>query len=82
MDGEMSGRMEGLELKGEEEEEGEAVMFVRTLQELSRTMEAIEEHKVQEDQNETSLTNGKECMCDIFYILYYITTQYSLLSFF
>ncbi|GAA6228187.1 lymphoid-restricted membrane protein isoform X2 [Lates japonicus] len=28
--------------------------------ELSRTMEAIEEHKVQEDQSETSLTNGKE----------------------
>ncbi|XP_035505297.2 inositol 1,4,5-triphosphate receptor associated 2 isoform X3 [Scophthalmus maximus] len=28
--------------------------------ELSRSMEAIEEHKVQEDQSEASMTNGKE----------------------
>ncbi|XP_071358081.1 inositol 1,4,5-triphosphate receptor associated 2 isoform X2 [Trachinotus anak] len=28
--------------------------------ELSHNMEAIEEHKVQEDQSETSMTNGKE----------------------
>ncbi|XP_040886284.1 inositol 1,4,5-triphosphate receptor associated 2 [Toxotes jaculatrix] len=28
--------------------------------ELSRSMEAIEEHKVQDDQSETSMTNGRE----------------------
>uniref|UniRef100_A0A8D3B2E7 Inositol 1,4,5-triphosphate receptor associated 2 n=1 Tax=Scophthalmus maximus TaxID=52904 RepID=A0A8D3B2E7_SCOMX len=51
--------------RGEQEGEraqGEAVTFVRTLQELSRSMEAIEEHKVQEDQSEASMTNGKESM--------------------
>lgn len=44
-----------------------AVLFVRTLQELSHHMEAIEEHKTQDDQSEASVTNGKECMCDIPY---------------
>lgn len=68
-------KIECLELRGEQEGEraqGEAVTFVRTLQELSRSMEAIEEHKVQEDQSEASMTNGKECMCDIFILYYFI----------
>ena len=73
MDIEMNVKMEGSELKEKQEGEKEQreVPFVWTLQELSGSMEAIEQHKVQEDQNETSVTNGKECMCDIF-MLYYI----------
>lgn len=68
MDVEGDVSMERSELKGDKEgeiEQKEAVMFVRTLQELSRSMEAIEEHKVQEDQSETSVATEKECMCDI-----------------
>lgn len=67
--------MEESELKGEQEgekEQRDVVMFVRTLQELSRGMEAFEEHKVQEDQNETSMATEKECMCHIFIVHCYI----------
>lgn len=57
--------MEGSELKVEQDGEREqrrGVMFVWILQELSRTMEAIEEHKVQEDQCESSMATERECM--------------------
>lgn len=71
--------MEGSQLNGEEEgekEKREAVMFICTLQELSRNMEAIEAHKVQEDQSETSAVTEQECMCYIylFTLLYLIPT--------
>uniref|UniRef100_A0A3P8STG4 Lymphoid-restricted membrane protein n=1 Tax=Amphiprion percula TaxID=161767 RepID=A0A3P8STG4_AMPPE len=70
-------RMDGSDLNAEQqqEEEEETVIFVRTLQELSRSMEAIEEHKVQEDQSETSKATEKECMCNIcsLYTQYYIS---------
>ena len=66
MDVEGNMKEEGSEVKGEQDgetEQREAVMFVRTLQELSDSMEAIEQPKVQEDQSETSMTTEKECMC-------------------
>lgn len=47
-------------------EQREVVMSVRILQELSRSMEAIEEDKGQEDQSDTSMATEKECMCNIF----------------
>lgn len=75
MDVEGNVSMKGSQLKADQEgenEQREAVMFVRTLQELSHSMEAIEEHRVQEDQSETSLANEKECMCNIFIVHCYI----------
>uniref|UniRef100_A0A668AIV7 Lymphoid-restricted membrane protein n=1 Tax=Myripristis murdjan TaxID=586833 RepID=A0A668AIV7_9TELE len=64
MGNEDSERKEGLLTpKGEHEgKQGEGVTFMWTLQELSRSMEAIEEHKVQEDLSETSMTTEKESM--------------------
>lgn len=64
MDVEGNVRMEGSDLKDEEKEQRAAVMFVRILQELSRSMEAIEEHRDQEDQSETVMATEKECMCN------------------
>ncbi|KAG7215933.1 hypothetical protein INR49_031529 [Caranx melampygus] len=55
--------MEDSELNGEQvgaKALRDAVIFVRTLQELSHHMEAIDEHKIQDDQSEASMTNGKE----------------------
>lgn len=78
----MNVRMEWSELKEEQEgekEQREAIMFVRTLQELSRSMEAIEELKAQENQSETTMTNGKECMWDksiLYYIIAYLNIIY------
>lgn len=64
MGNEDSERKEGLLTpKGEHEgKQGERVTFMWTLQELSRSMEAIEEHKMQEDLSETSMTTEKESM--------------------
>lgn len=45
------------------------VMFVCILQELSHSMKAIEEHKVQEDQSESSMATERECMCNLYCIL-------------
>lgn len=39
----------------------EAVKFIRILQELSRNMEAIEEHKTQDEPLETSAAPDNEC---------------------
>lgn len=67
-------KVKGSELKREhdgENDQREAVMFVRTLQELSHSMEAIEQHKVQENQSETSVTTEKDCTCSLLYIIYY-----------
>nr|XP_020474876.1 LOW QUALITY PROTEIN: lymphoid-restricted membrane protein-like [Monopterus albus] len=52
----------GSEVKREqegEEQQREAIKFIRTLQELSHTMVAIQEHKVQ-DPRETNVTADKE----------------------
>lgn len=75
MDVEGTVSMEGSELGGDQEgenEQREAVIFDRTLQELLRSMEAIEEQKAEEDQNETSMATEKECMCNIFIVYSYI----------
>ena len=74
MDVERNGKVKGSELKGEQDGENEprqAVTFIRNLQELSQSMETIEQHKVQEDKSETSVTTEKECMCYIHCSLLY-----------
>lgn len=37
--------------------------FVLVLQEQSHKMQAVEEHRVQEDQSESSAASGRERMC-------------------
>lgn len=44
-------------------------MFVPILQELTRTVEAVKEHKVQEDQNVASMATDTESMFKIFIVL-------------
>lgn len=75
--------MEGSKLRGSQEEKNWQWDFFNCLQELSRTMEVIEEHIVQEDQRETSMATEKECMCISLVvhclILYVIFTTCSLI---
>lgn len=52
-----------------DEKETETGMFVPILQELTRTVEAIKEHKVQEDQNVASMATDTESMFKIFLVL-------------
>lgn len=52
-----------------DEKETETGMFVPILQELTRTVEAIKEHKVQEDQNVASMATDTESMFKIFIVL-------------
>lgn len=62
MDHEGNLRMEKSDSKAEQEEQEETLMFVRTLQEFSRSMGTVEERKVREDPSETNMANEKECM--------------------
>lgn len=52
-----------------DEKETETGMFVPILQELTRTVEAVKEHKVQEDQNVASMATDTESMFKIFLVL-------------
>lgn len=60
--------VEGI-VKMEDEQKKAKVMILPTLQEQARGTEAMEEHKVQEEQSETSMVTEQECMCDVFIML-------------
>lgn len=69
VEGDVSVEETGLKAEQEQEvekEQKETVTFFWNLQELSRTIEAIEEHIVHED--ETSTATEKDCMCHILII--------------
>lgn len=59
--------MEGSDSEAKrDEKEIETGMFVPILQELTRTVETIKEHKVQEDQNVANMATDTESMFKIF----------------
>lgn len=81
MDEESTMDVNGLEINGELEEKKEQrdeLVFVQTLQELSRSMETIEENKVQEDQSETSVATEKECKGSFLLVHSYILNMTSI----